>query len=772
MASRRRSRTPDPNPDPSLRPDDPANPSPARPQGWSPDEFFSNRPASYLESSSDSIEVRASEEEEARHAQDQLLEQMANDFREIAHAPAETEFRKRASEADRFTAGQQWPTAIKQRMDARRRPAMTLNLTRPAVKLVANTMLQNRPALRAVPKDSFSDIDTANVIGGLFRHTEHISRADIAYKEAIMPQCRNGRGFWRLDIRYPSPTTFDEDIFIDPVKDPFSVYVGPARRPDGLDRERAFIAYDLTPDQYRRAFGDSVTAKSLNNFTSIGNKIKGWASKDHIRIAEYFVRKTRPDTLYRTEAGAVFLESMIPESQLDLIDDPSNPLQLTDSRETEIPYVQIYLANGQEILESREWPGMYIPIVEILGDEIIIDGKRDLVGMVYDTMDAQRQFNYHRSRMTEAIALAPLSTWVIAEGQDENNPQEWQEANFDPKAVLRYKPVAIGGQPAPPPHRQETNPAIQSLVIASSQYRNDFDITSGVHPAALGRESNEVSGAAIDARRTQTMTGHFGLANNVTIGMTTTGLMLLDLYPKVYKERTVLRILGDDGTADNIQVSSQVFGAGGSVPPAKEERKDQSGVQTIYNLNVGTYDAAVTVGPDYMTRRQESFDLMTKLINSFPNLFPIVGDLLLMDFDSPRSQEMARRLKAMLPSDLQDGKTPIPPDVKQKLQKLLQDNDMLRSMVQKMVQERETETQKHQQDKELKSMDQMFERWQTQLEERNKIIVAQMKINEDRLEKLAGIVEKVIDNQGKAQVERQRAQGRNRSGQRPPNRRQ
>jgi hypothetical protein len=85
------------------------------------------------------------------------------------------------------------------------------------------------------------------------------------------------------------------------------------------------------------------------------------------------------------------------------------------------PYVERSVINGEKVLEKAEWPGKYIPLIGVVGEEYDIDGKTSMVGMVRHAKDAQRMLNYWESSKTEIIALAPKAPFIVAEGQIENH---------------------------------------------------------------------------------------------------------------------------------------------------------------------------------------------------------------------------------------------------------------------------------------------------------------------------------------------------------------
>jgi hypothetical protein len=145
------------------------------------------------------------------------------------------------------------------------------------------------------------------------------------------------------------------------------------------------------------------------------------------------------------------------------------------------------------------------------------------------------------------------------------------------------------------------------------------------------------------------------------------GRILVDLIPKIYDTSRVLRILGDDERPRSVMV----FAGEGNRP---QEEEMPPGVMGMYDVGVGRYDVNVAVGPSFQTRRQDAVDAMTQLVQAYPNVFPVIGDLLFGNMDVPMAKEMEARLKKSLPEHLQEEVDPnvIPPAVQMQMQQMQQ----------------------------------------------------------------------------------------------------
>src|SRR6185312_4891667 len=85
-----------------------------------------------------------------------------------------------------------------------------------------------------------------------------------------------------------------------------------------------------------------------------------------------------------------------------------------------------YKLTALEILETEDTVWNWVPIAKFIGDEIDIEGKVTYSGVVRNSKDSQRMFNYWRTLQTEKVALAPKAKYLIEEGQIEGHESEWK----------------------------------------------------------------------------------------------------------------------------------------------------------------------------------------------------------------------------------------------------------------------------------------------------------------------------------------------------------
>lgn len=565
---------------------------------------------------------------------------------------AESDTRQKGLEADKFRAGEQWPENVRASRATDSRPCLTFNRMGQFTRQVTNDMRMNRPSLRIDPVGD-ADVDTAKIFEGLVRHIQVASNADVAYDCAGESAVGKGWGYFRIVTDYVDENSFDQEIKVKRIKNAFTVYYDPdCQEPDYSDAKYCFIVSDIEKDVFKKDYPKALAGST--EFESTGDTPPTWQTDDYVRVAEWFQVEEKDAKLYLLSNGQTFMAKNDEEAMLAA---QGSGLQIANKRDTKIREVVWRKITWCDVLETNVWPGKYIPVIPVLGNDMDVDGKRILTGMVYDAMDAQRMYNYWSTCETELIALAPKSPWIAAEGQIEGYESIWQNSNTLNYSVLPYKPTALNGQPVPPPQRIQSEPPINAMIQAIAQADNNMKATTGIYDASLGSRSNETSGKAILARQKEGDVSNFHYIDNLSRAIRFLGVQLLDLIPKIYDAPRVVRIIGEDEVAKTVKINQ----------PSGE--KDANGVDKIYDLTTGKYDVVVNVGPSFSTKRQESADAMVELTRADPSLMQKAGDLIVKQMDFPMAQELAERLKKTLPPELQEDVSgdDVPAPIKAKL---------------------------------------------------------------------------------------------------------
>lgn len=556
------------------------------------------------------------------------------------------------------------------------RPTLTINKLPQHVLQVTNDQKQNRPAGRVIPVDDKADIAVAEIYEGMVRHIEYISDADVAYDTACDNQVTFGEGYFRILTEYCDENSFDQDIKIGRIRNSFSVYMDPMMQdPCGSDAQWCFITQDMTHEEYEQEFPNATPISSLQH--GIGDQgVSAWISTKSVRIAEYFYYENEHKTLclIQTPDGQQFPVIKGSKEYETLI--ALGAVSIKD-RDTVIKQVKWCKTNGYEVLEKRDWAGKWIPVIRVIGNEFEIDGQIHVSGIVRNAKDAQRMYNYWVSQEAEMLALAPKAPFVGYAGQFEGYEQQWKTANVQNWPYLEVNPDAADpdGKPYPLPQRAQPPLAQTGIINAKMGASDDIKATTGQYDPSLGQRSNETSGKAILAREQQSDTGTYHYVDNLARAIRYGARQIVDLIPKIYDTKRVARIVGLDGETSHIEIDPTL------PQPVQEVRDPETNalIKKIYNPKIGRYDVAVTTGPSYMTKRQQTSDAMIQLSQGAtdPNVALLMRYFAIKNMDFPESQEFVSALKKMLPPGVLDDDEDTPEVAKLK-QVIKQLEDQLR----------------------------------------------------------------------------------------------
>jgi hypothetical protein len=574
--------------------------------------------------------------------------QEAIDFLKFSNE-ADTENRQKGLDDLKFSSGDQWPIEVQNSRHLEARPCLTINKLDAYVRQIVNQMRQSRPRMRAHSMNSEANAKVADIITGIFKHIEVNSDADTAYDTAGEYAVRIGWGYWRVITDYVREDSFDQEIYVRPIDNPFSVYFDPnSIQPDGSDAEKVLITTLMSKDDFRLQYPGADDGGDFNQ-RGTGDFDPDWVQKEDIRVAEYFYCERKKTKLLLLSDGTKVYKDEAPSPEILA----AAGIMVVGERDTMRKQIKWCKLTGLEILEERDWSGRYIPVVPVYGQQLTVEDKRKKYGLVRNAKDAQRMYNYWQTSLTESIALAPKAKWLLAEGQDEGHENEWAQANIKSMPVLRYKQTDINGKEAPAPQRLQPEPPPAGVIAAAMSIDKDLQSVVGIFDPSQLPQGN-MSGKAIRGQQQQQDMTNFHYYDNLVRSMKHTGRIILDLIPKIYDRERVLRIIGYDGQPEMVTLNQRT--------------QDEMGVEKVLNdVTVGEYDVYMDTGPGYQSKRQEAVEAMMPMISTNQELFNLAGDLVFRNMDFPGAEVIADRLAANNPLAQIDEKSEIPPQIQMKL---------------------------------------------------------------------------------------------------------
>jgi len=518
----------------------------------------------------------------------------------------------------------QWPFEIRNEREKDRRPIITVNKLQKFVRQLRGEFQQNRPSMKVIPVDNKADVNMAELYNGLIRQIEYLSDAGIAYDTAYMHAISCSVGYFRIITKYADDNNFDQDLFIKRIINPVSVHFDPAATEFELEDARYCFVEELMD---MKEFKKKYPKAESTNFEGSRRRLFGeWIQNDQLRIAEYFYKEPVQKKIVQLSTGEIFTLSK--EITPDLVQSQGG--MIIRERTVDTYKIKWIKMNGAEILEESEWPGKYIPIIPVFGDEVVAEGKKYYLSLTRGAKGSQQMYNYWATAATENVALSPKIPYMVDHRQIKGFEAEWEEAQRTNRPYIRYN--AIAGLNKPERERQSEIPG----AIISMMQTTAFDIEDhlGRYEASKGQASNERSGKAITARINQADKGTYTFVSNSLKAIVYGARQIVDLIPKIYDTRRALRIMGENGEEQVVDVNTPVLGA--------------NGIETQNDLTVGKYDVIASVGASYGSKRQEMVETLIQAMQYAPTVAPILAPFIFKYADFPGATEVYAEIKQQM----------------------------------------------------------------------------------------------------------------------------
>lgn len=552
-----------------------------------------------------------------------FLADVRDRFNEAVNADLEN--RDAALDDLKFLAGEQWDPGVREQRIKKKLPVVTINTLPQYVGQVSGDIRINKPSIKVRPAED-GDKKVAEIRQGLIRFIENQSNAQSVYALAGEDQVGCGLGHFRLTLEYADGDSFDQDIRIKHIPNPFAVVWDPqSTEPTGSDARWCFVVDEIDRPTFETLYPD---ARASNLVVPLDEA--GWVTRDVVRVTEYWVMKPVERTLALI---------MRPPAEQPSIED------ITGREEEMAPLVVkapggrprmrkaikwqacMYLTNGVELLEPRpyEYPISRLPIFRVSGREVRVGPRRYRFGLVRWAKDPVRMKNLMRSAAAQWIGQSPKQQWLV-NAADEEEMDAIRDAGKSDDSVIAYSGPN-------PPQRLDPPVAPTALLQEASIADQDIKDVTGLQDASLGIKSNETSGKAINARERAGDVATYMYHDNLHSAIRECGKVANELIPVVIDTARTLTILGDDEMTSTVRVND----------PGADEPID---------MKVGKYDVTLEVGPSYSTRRVEAAESMAQFFQSVPAAGQVAGDLYAKAQDWPMADAIAERLKKAMPPEL------------------------------------------------------------------------------------------------------------------------
>lgn len=600
----------------------------------------------------------------------EALERFSNIYNTVADE------REQCLEDRRFysIAGAQWEGAIGD--EFQNRTKMEFNKIHMAVIKTVSEMRNNRISVDFIQKDGSEDT-TADMCDSLLRADEERSNAQDAYDIAFEEKAGGGFGAWRLMTVYEDegdPDNENQRIEIQSITDADqSVFFAlESKRADKLDAPYAFVIDEMQKKEFVKKYNSSPV--------DWPNEIKSdwgqydWATKDIVRVAEYYVKEEVSEPLHYFEdiAGDVvkFTDEELTDAkkvELDAI-----KTEFTHTRKIKKTKVRKYIMSGGEILEDTGYiAGKHIPIVPDYGKRWVVDGIERMMGRVRLAKDPQRVKNMLISSMVETASRSGDEIPIFAEEQmaDVHIQQAWARANVDRPSYLTVKTILDNaGNPMPVGELGYKRPPSVSPALAGLLNISEADIQDILGTQDQGDElKSNLSGEAVGKIHDRLDQKDYIYMDNHAKAHKTSGAIWLSMAQDVYvEEGRKMKTVSPLGKAGTIELRK---------PIKTEEGK----IETEYDLSKANYEVTTSIGASFSSKRKATLNTLTNLLTVItdPQDLAVLSKTAMMNIEGEGvddlrdyAREQLVKLGVVKPTDeevqeMQENAANTPPDANQ-----------------------------------------------------------------------------------------------------------
>jgi hypothetical protein len=574
--------------------------------------------------------------------------------------------------------GGQWDQAVADRRQAAGKPVLEFNEEHTFVQQVVNRARQDRPQPRVTPGDDDATPEAAEFYEGRLRHIQYASQADVAYDQAVDGAATGGFGFYRVECEYVDFTSrrggrpsANQEPRIKRILDPLTQYPDPkCEEPDFSDAKHWFDRGWMDRDAYRSQFNghDPIDFDSDCD--------PEWVTEDQVCVARYWEVRETPRAYVWLLDGT---EGYRPEVE-ELLGRPILDDEIANERDDPKREIWCHIIDGEKKLKSTLHPGNWIPIIPVLGRQVVVEGKQYLISVVRFGHGAQRLKNAYKCGIANLLQLASTAPWTGPRGMFKD--KRWSDANEQNYATLEWDPVYGKNDDVLPfkPERNTFEAPIQALAASSIAASDDLKRSVGYADDVLQPSKTNLSGVAVERRTQQQSLNNFHYQDNLVRSQFHCARVVLDLDMALADTPRMLKARKEDGTTYSRPVHQAADDSGEPqfVPgqdPAKHIRLDR-----------GRFDLTVISGPSYATRQEEERDVLLQILQTDPQAWSLYRDVV---FKLMGYRDLEERAKLALPPQIlqamQAGEQGIPPHIQGMLAQLAQEKQQLSQVVQKLI---------------------------------------------------------------------------------------
>lgn len=550
---------------------------------------------------------------------------------------SEHDIREQCRDSDDFINKKdgQWEPEIYSKMSGR--PRYTFDKINPAIDQIMGEIRQNDFTLKVSPAGAGADKKTAQTLDGLIRNIVNISNAGLIFDSSAEQNIGIGCAGFEVVNDYCDTDSFDQDLLIKPLWDFHNrVWFDPnSKLPDRSDARWVMVLEEITKDEYEKEFPEANGASISTDIDSQSYYFK----PESVTIGRLLYKKQEVKTIVKMSDGSIYER----DDEFNAVEDELAAAGVTviDQRERKVDIVyQRYLDGEQWLDEEEQTVFRLLPVIPMYANFRVSEGKVIYRSLTQFSMDAQRSYNYARSKQTEEVALSPKPKYWMTPNQARGHTEKLSTLNtnadpvqlFNVDPALPQGPLWLGGS--------QVN---QGLTMVAADSKADINEGQGLFGASMGDNPNLQSGVAINQQIDRGNNGTIKYFSAIETALNYLGKVLIDAIPRVYDATRTVRIIGDDGSSDMVDLNKTVI----------DQQTGQ--LVTLNDMSAGKYDVTCDIGAAFKNRQDESSQMFADMVAAVPEVAQLGLDVWLSNVNAVGFDKVAERARSVA---LQNGTIP------------------------------------------------------------------------------------------------------------------
>jgi hypothetical protein len=380
-----------------------------------------------------------------------------------------------------------------------------------------------------------------------------------------------GFAYGKVFTDYKAPMSFEQIIgFRQVFNNTLCGHDPLARAPHKADGGYMFEIYPLREEDYKSQF-PGAPIKEIAFTRELGGF--NWSYKDAenegiILVADFYQKKKKKVKIVQLSDGRVIeeekyerLEAMWKEHGII----EQFPIAV-NSRKTEIEKIERFIINEEEVIKHQDTDFNYYPLVFFNGksEELANDTGtmtyQFTVPYTYYNQGVQSLKNFSGQTLANGLENMIQHKWIV---KKEALPQEtdYLTAIFNPQKPNTVVVNAFNEnnpeQPIPDPIREVQPVPLPPEVIATFTACDQLSqVILGTYDAALGINTNQLSGVAFQEAATQSNAVAMPYTTGYLQGLTQMCCVALDLMPRYLFNHKELPSINKKGKTDYLQVNT------------------------------------------------------------------------------------------------------------------------------------------------------------------------------------------------------------------------